>query len=152
MEERPLTHAMDMSCMTLALNSDEISCSCRTLEVSLRLLGHLNLFLPSVTKAVQCLHMATSFPHDQYGPYIFVSQSPTANSLLCFSTSCLVFPSLGIFFLGRGDCWAGVCYHRLPVLEAFSNSKALVCLNTLDRISPLRLAVHLDTEMWLPRR
>lgn len=35
--------------------------------------------------------------------------------------------------------------------EAFSNSKALVCLNTLHRISPLRLAAHLDTEMWLPR-
>lgn len=40
--------------------------------------------------------------------------------------------------------------------EAFSNGKALgavTCLNSgYTGISPLGLAVHLDIEMWLPRR
>lgn len=101
--------------------------------MSLRLVGHLSLFLPSLTEAVDYLplpcHMAST------AITYFYLKAPLCDPLLYFSTSCLFFFFTCDFFLGRADYWPGVCYLCLSLL--FSNSKALVCLNTFTTYNTL---------------
>lgn len=97
------------------------------------------------------------FVRGQYGHYtiiytlyiICISKPQYVTPFFTFPPPALFFLHLGFFPWQRRLVGWGLL-SRAACPEAFSNSKALMCLTQV--LSPLRLAVHLNTELWLPRR